>query len=426
MTTPPRAPGATQSAPGSCPVAQGSPIRPDVPHFLLHSDQFAADPHAAYSEMRGHHRSLVPVELAPDVPATLVIGYRMAVQILHDHEHFSSDPRTWQQGVAEDCPVLPMLAWRPNALFNTGSAHERYREPSVAAIESVDLYAMHGVVERIAVPLINTFCGFGEADLLEHYIRPLVRHTLDHMLGCTPEIGERVSRGAAMMFDAQGNAEVGNKVLLDALREHVAFRRIETGSDITSELLSHPVGLDDEEIVHQLATMYATGQEPGVNLIANTLRYMLTDDKFADDLLSGSLATRDALDTVLSTDPPLANYCVTYPRQSMLMNDEVWLPAHQPVMISMAAAGNDPAVSTDDRTGNRSHLAWGAGPHMCPAKSVAYLVAQDAIDQLLDALPEIQLAVPAEELVWRPGPFHRSLAELPVIFPKSPPLTVIG
>jgi hypothetical protein len=50
---------------------------------------------------------------------------------------------------------------------------------------------------------------------------------------------------------------------------------------------------------------------------------------------------------------------------------------------------------------------------------------QYAIDQLLDALPEIQLAVPADKLVWRPGPFHRAMTAFPVVFPKSPPLSIV-
>lgn len=83
----------------------------------------------------------------------------------------------------------------------------------------------------------------------------------------------------------------------------------------------------------------------------------------------------------------------------------------------MAAAENDPAIRADDRTGNRSHLAWSAGPHACPARSAAYLVAQEAVGQLLDVLPDLELSVPAAQLAWRSGPFHRALATLPVTFP---------
>ncbi|MFJ1461125.1 cytochrome P450 [Nocardia sp. N2S4-5] len=401
-----------------------SPLFIEGQRFSMYTPEFAADPHPAYREMRRQHGSLVPVMLAPGVPATLVIGYRAALEILNDPAHFPADPRAWQQSVPENCPLLPMLEWRPNALRTDGREHDRYREANTTAIDSIDLNTMHTVVERIAIGLINTFCEEGYADLLDQYIYTLVRSTLDHMLGCTAEIGERVATGSAMMFDAQGDAEAGNRMLLEALQEHIAYKRAHPGNDITSRLIGHPAGLDDAEMVHQLVTLYAAGVEPGVHLIANTLRIMLTNDRLGGDLVGGSLSTRDALDEVLFTDPPLANYCVSYPRQPILIND-VWLPANQPVVISMAAVGADPSVSGGDRTGNRSHLAWSAGPHACPARSVAYLIAQDAIDQLLDALPDIRLAVPVEELTWRPGPFHRALVSLPVAFPKSAPFNLV-
>lgn len=89
----------------------------------------------------------------------------------------------------------------------------------------------------------------------------------------------------------------------------------------------------------------------------------------------------------------------------------------------MAACNNDPelirGVPTGRSTGNRAHLAWSIGPHTCPARSHAYLIAETAITYLLDALPEIDLAVPTVELKWRPGPFHRALAALPVLFPAA-------
>jgi hypothetical protein len=106
--------------------------------------------------------------------------------------------------------------------------------------------------------------------------------------------------------------------------------------------------------------------------------------------------------------------------------DAIWLPAHQPVVISMAACNNDPAIRTEDQAGNRSHLAWGIGPHACPAQSPAYLIAQDAIDQLLDALPEMRLDLTAGAPTWRPGPFHRALTALPVTFRPCSPLYAYG
>ncbi|WP_069167530.1 cytochrome P450 [Nocardia altamirensis] len=406
----------------SCPVQHGSPIDNDGPRVPLYTEEHAADPHRAYREMRRKYGSLAPVELSPGVPATLVIGYHTALRILNDPEHFPADPRTWQKNIPGECPILPMLEWRPNALRSAGLEHSRYRQANVSAVADVDLYSLHATVEQIAIPLINAFCEDGAADLISQYAFPLTFAVLNATLGCPPDIGQQVATGMAAIFEGV-NAEKGNAMLTDALFELVTLRRKDPGNDITSRLIAHPAKLDDAEMIHQLATLYGAGIEPQLNLIINTLLLMLTDDRFAGSVLGGSLSTRDALDEVLFTDPPMANYCVSYPKQPILI-DGVWLPAHHPVVISMAGCNNDPAVNAGEYVANRSHLAWGVGPHACPARSMALLIVQDAIDQLLDALPELTLAVAVHELTWRPGPFHRALVSLPVAFPKSPPLHV--
>ncbi|MGV9409859.1 cytochrome P450 [Nocardia sp. NPDC003693] len=396
----------------------------DGARFALYDPEFAADPHRWYREMRSRFGSLVPVELAPGITATLVIGYHDAVRILNDPDHFPADPRIWQQDIPADCPVKPMMEWYPNVLRNAGAAHWRYRQANVSAVDGVDLHGLHAIVEREAIPLINTFCETGAAELISQYAFPLVFAGLNEMLGCPPEIGQRVAAGMAALFDSvDENAELGMQMLSGALLELIDLKRREPGNDMVTRLLQHDAGLDDTEMLANIISIYGAGLEPQQNLIINTLRLILTDDRFAGDVLGGSLSTRDALDEVLFNDPPMANFAISYPRQPMLVNG-IWLPAHQPVVISLAGCNNDPAIAGGERIGNRSHLAWSLGAHACPAKSVASLVAQEAIDQLLDALPELRLAVPVDELSWRPGPFHRALAGLPVTFPACPPLNV--
>ncbi|MBF6081010.1 cytochrome P450 [Nocardia cyriacigeorgica] len=393
-----------------------APTTTELFRFPLYSEEFAADPHRVYAEMRRRYGSLVPVELSPGIPATLVIGYSTAVRISNDEAHFPADPRAWQKDVPNDCPVKPMMEYRPNALRSSGQEHRRFRKASVDGIEAINLFSLHNDIEQIAIPLINDFCGDGEADLLGQYAFPLTFAVLNSMVGCPADIGQQVAQGMAMMFEGNA-AEEGNALFVAALAQLVALKRSQPGDDVTTRLVNHSAQLTDEELVHQLVTIYGAGIEPLTNLITNTLLLMLSDDRFSG---FPALTTRDALNELLFKDPPLANFGITYPAQPILI-DETWLPAKQPVVTSMAACNNDPAI-VGEFTDNNSHLAWGTGPHTCPAQDVAYPVAQNAIDQLLDALPEMALACPPDQLTWRPGPFHRSLAALPVRFTPSPPL----
>lgn len=142
----------------------------------------------------------------------------------------------------------------------------------------------------------------------------------------------------------------------------VTLERNEPGNDITTRLMEHPAALVDDEMIPQLVSLYGSGIEPQQNLIVNTMRLILPDDRFAGNVLGGRQSTRAALDEVLFTDPPLSNYCISYPRHPVLV-DDMWLPAHQPVVISMAGCNNDPAISGVDRADNSSHLSWSNGVH---------------------------------------------------------------
>ncbi|MDF3140973.1 MULTISPECIES: cytochrome P450 [unclassified Streptomyces] len=383
----------------------------------LYEPDFAQNPHAAYQRMREQFGPLVPVDLAPGVPATLVVGYEEARRILGDPQRFPADPRRWQTSVPDTCPVRPMMEWRPNALRSAGAEHTRYRAANTAALAAVDQHALRDHVELVAEQTINAFKHGGKADLLSQYAWPLAFQTLSHLLGCPDEVGHRIADGMAKIFDGV-NASIGNQIMAQAVADLVALRRREPGDDVTSRLIVHVARLDDTEMGQQLITLYGAGIEPLTNLITNTLLEMLTNSEFSGDLHAGDASVREALDSVLYRDPPLANFAMTYPPRPADIGGYL-LPADQPVVISYAACNNDPALGGHRPLGNRAHLAWGAGPHGCPASSHAYLIAEAAILHILDALPEMDLDGHRDDLVWRPGPFHRSLVALPVTFPSS-------
>lgn len=79
----------------------------------------------------------------------------------------------------------------------------------------------------------------------------------------------------------------------------------------------------------------------------------------SEDVLRGCIrcpACRDPWSTgwlngwseVLFKDPPKANFCTTRPCESLLY-DGVWLPAHRPAVIRLAACTSDPAITGGDR-----------------------------------------------------------------------------
>ncbi|MFC8047281.1 cytochrome P450 [Nocardia sp. NPDC057353] len=395
-----------------------------LPAVPIYDAAFAADPDRAYAEMRRTYGSMAPVELAPGVRATLVIGWATARRILNDPHHFPADPRIWQQGVDPGLSILPMIEYRPNALFSTGADHARYRTATVDALAGVDLAGLRDTVAQTAGAMVNQFCAAGSADLISQYVLPLVFTVVNQMLGCPPEISGRIADASAKLFDSVEDRGEVNAALNASLLALVALKRAEPGDDVTTRLLQHPVNLDDEEMCHQLVTFFSASIEPLTNLIVNTLLLMLTDPRWTEAPFGAAPLTPAAIRLTLRENPPLAHYCLSYPAQPILVGG-YWLRAHEPVIIGMTACNNDPEnLQGDDRGYHEIDLAYGGGVHECPgqAQTNALLIAHEAIDQLLDVLPELSLAVPPARLVWRPGPFHRALEALPVTFPQTQPI----
>ncbi|WP_280489283.1 cytochrome P450 [Nocardia carnea] len=398
-------------------------MAPDGRAVPLQGAAFAADPDRFYQQVRQRLGPLAPVTLADDVPVTLVTGYGKALEILRD-EFYSADPRAWQKGVPGECPVSPTLEWRPTAARSSGADHDRYRRVVVDVLGGVNQHTVQAQVEQVAVGLINLFCERGQSDLRSEYGVPLVYAAFGQILGVPEDASAQLYQAVTEHLtaaDAQAAVQ-GYDLATAVLAEVVSQKKTAPAEDIATWLIQHASGLTDDEAVHQLAEFYLSGAEPTISLLVNTLRLLLTDERYGGDVLGGALGAREAVEETLFLDPPVANGCVRYPTAPRL--DGVWLPAHQPVVIGIRAANADPAIHTAERHGNRAHLAWGAGTHQCPSSALALLIATTGLEQLLDALPVMQLAIPAEQLSWFPTPFLRALSALPVTFTPAPPLNL--
>ncbi|MCU4746079.1 MULTISPECIES: cytochrome P450 [unclassified Streptomyces] len=409
------------SPPPGCPAHQGGATEEQYEYesVPLYGEEFAADPQSFYTYLR-QFGPAAPVELSPGVEATLVTDYAAALHVLQNPERFSKDARRWadlKEGrIAEDSPVLPMLGYRPNALFTDGAEHMRLRQAITDSLARIDAHRLSRHVERVSTYLVSQFSHRGTVDLLTEYARMLPLLVFNELFGCSPEIGDRLIYGTSGIFDGGVDADSANKELSAALQELIAAKRANPGEDVVSWLMEHPSQLSDEEMIHQLVMLISAGMEPQRNLIANGLQLILSDDRYSGGQFGGALLVEDALDAVLWDAPPMANYAPHYPVQD---TDLMGVPveAGELLLISFAAANSDPALPSARHTlSKRAHLAWSAGPHACPAKDPAQLIAVSAIEKLLNQLPDIELAVPEESLVWRPGPFQRGLTSLPARF----------
>lgn len=101
---------------------------------------------------------------------------------------------------------------------------------------------------------------------------------------------------------------------------------------------------------------------------------------------------------------------------------EVEVKKGELVLVLVEGANFDPEVFDDPhrmdlgRENTAAHLSFGGGQHYCPATALGKRHTEIALEVLLERTPELQLAVPVEQLVWRTGFMKRMPERLPVMW----------
>ena len=414
--TTPRGPGA--------PTAAGVG-GPDTP-VRLYGSRFETDPAGLYAEMRQRYGPVVPVLLEDDVPAWLVAGYRELHQVTTDPVVFARDTQRWNawDRVPPDWPLLAFVAHSSSLAFTEGAEHRRRAGAMSDALNQVDQVELAARCERIADELIDAFAGSGQADLMAQYAEQLPLRAAVFLCGMTEADTPGMVHDLGLSIDSAGPESVeAHRRVQQRMRALVAVKRERPGADISSRMLGHPAALTDEELVMDLFVLIAGAHQPPTHWIGNTLRLLLTDDRFATTLSGGRASVGQALNEVLWHDTPTQNYIGRVAARDTVLAGR-HIRAGDLLILGLAAANTDPDARpaggrVDEwASGNHAQMSFGHGEHGCPypAPELAEIIARTSIEVLLDRLPDLTLARPAESLTWRPSVWMRGLTALPVTF----------
>lgn len=382
-------------------------------------------PSELYRGLRRDHGAVAPVLLDGGIPAWLVLGYSELSYVTGHDELYARDSRRWNQwdNIPADWPLLPFVGYQPSVLFKEGAEHQRRAGVITEALEAVDQFELAHVCREIAESLIDAFAGSGQAELMAAYAHALPMRAILQLSGMPADAvdtEELVSDLRISLDAAEGDDPVAAYVRMqERIVQLVKDKRNSPGPDITSRMLTHPAGLADDEVVQDLITVIAAAQQPTANWICNTLRLLLTDDRFALNVSGGRLSVGQALNEVLWLDTPTQNFIGRWAvRDTQLGGRQI--KAGDCVVLGLAAANTDAQIWPDGHVGpeNSAHLSFSNGEHRCPypAPLLADVIARTAIETLLERLPDVVLSVEPEELTWRPSIWMRGLTSLPVQF----------
>src|SRR5262249_26276295 len=161
-------------------------------------------------------------------------------------------------------------------------------------------------------------------------------------------------------------------------------KKARPGADLTSRMLADPVPFTDQEYVLDLMAITAAGHLPTADWIANSMRLMLTDDRFAAALGGGRHSVGQAMNEVLWEDTPTQILAGRWAARDTRLGDK-GIRAGDMLLLGLAAANADPHVRQQlaegvapAHAGNNAHFAFGYGEYRCPfpAQEIAEIIAR--------------------------------------------------
>ncbi|MDR6977204.1 cytochrome P450 [Streptomyces sp. 3330] len=386
----------------------------------------AEDLNELYERLREEHGPVAPVLLHDDLPMWMVLGHAENLRMVRTPSHFTKDSRIWSQlldgRVRPDHPLMPHIAWQPICAHAEGDEHKRLRGAVTAAMATIDDRSVRRYINRSSQRLVNRFCEQGRADLVGDFAEHLPMAVMCHVLGMPDEYNDKMVHAARDALKGSETALASHEYVVGALARLTARRRAKPEDDFTSHLIGHPAQLTDDEVREHLRLVLFAAYEATVNLLSNALRMVLTDPRFLAQLNGGQMTVAEAVEQSLWDEPPFSTIFGYFAKQDTELGGQR-IRRGDGLFFAPAPGNVDPRVRPDlsaHMQGNRSHLAFGSGPHECPGQDIGRAIADVGVDALLMRLPDVQLDCDEDELRWTMSIASRHLVELPVRFePKD-------
>ncbi|MFV8189474.1 MULTISPECIES: cytochrome P450 [unclassified Streptomyces] len=359
-------------------------------------------------------------------------GWAWLATRYEDVKLITNDPRFSRTEVThrQVTRLAPSFAPRPGSLaWADQPDHNRLRKPVAGAFTVAAMKRLRPRAQRILNELVDGVVRDGPpADLVERVLEPFPITVVSEVMGVPVADRERVHAWTRQIISTSGGAEAADRAkqgLYGWITETVRARAGSTGGDVYS-LLGAAVGrgeISEEEAVG-LAGPLQIGGEAVTHNCGQMLFLMLSRPELAARMREQH-GRGAVIDELLRFIPHRTSVGL-----ARIALEDVVLHGHRisagdPVYVSYLAANHDPDVFPDpghidaDRA-PRPHLAFGNGPHHCTGAVLARLQTELLVDTLLARLPGLELAVPADQVVWRRRTMIRGPRNLPVTWSADP------
>ncbi|MFE1860913.1 cytochrome P450 [Streptomyces anandii] len=321
--------------------------------------------------------------------------------------------------------LAPHFKPRPGSLaWADQPDHNRLRKPVSGAFTVGAMKRLRPRAQEMLDELVDGLVRQGPpADLVERVLEPFPIAVVSEVMGVPAAEREQVHTWTRQIISMCGGAEAADRAkegMYGWIAATVRARRDGGGEDVLS-LLGAAVGrgeISEEEAVG-LAGPLQIGGEAVTHNCGQMLYLLLTRPELMARMRERPAERGPVLDELLRYIPHRSTVGLARIALEDVELHGVRIAAGDPVYVSYLAANRDPGVFPEpdriepDRDPN-PHLSFGNGPHYCTGAVVARLQTELLVGTLLDRLPGLRLAVPADQVAWRRQTMIRGPRTLPV------------
>jgi cytochrome P450 PksS len=390
--------------------------------------EFKANPFPFFASLRAE----APVYRARmgRIEGWLVTRYDDVLSALKD-PRLAKDLRRVQNAIEmSKRPWMPafLRTLESNMLDQDDPNHARLRALVHRAFTPARIERLQARIQAVANELLDAAQARGEIELVRDFALPLPLTVIGELLGISPADRSRFQRLSKNALLPPTTFNVLRMLpamwaLMRYVKKLLAERRRRPEDDLLTALAqAEEAGdhLTEDEQVAMVLLLLIAGHETTVNLISSGALALLTHPDQLEWLRARPDRIKTAVEELLRFTSPVETATERYAAEEITLHG-TRIQRGELVLAVLASANRDEShfPRPDDldlaREPNR-HLSFGHGIHFCLGAPLARMEGQIAINLLLQRLPNLRLAVPAEKLRWRGTPVVRGLAALPLRF----------
>jgi cytochrome P450 len=386
-------------------------------------DSYYQDPLGLFARLR-ESRPVAPVRMPGYGRAWIVTRYADVRAVLAD-SRLAKDVHRWPGG-GRSRPSEATGVYA-HMLHADPPDHTRLRRLVQKAFTPSRAAQLRPRAEEIAAGLLDEMAAGGDViDLLGAYARPLPVAVLCELLGIPVADRAWIALTVAA-YDEHAEHQRVERELAAYFTELTVARRAEPGDDLVSALVlardNDGAGgaadrLTGSELLATVFLLVMAGFDTTVNLIASGTLALLTHPREMTRLRQDPSLLPAAVEELLRFTNPVNHANDRFTTEDVPVGGVV-IPAGEWVFPAISSANRDPAQfpgpdRLDLGRDTSGHVAFGHGIHYCLGAPLARMEAEVALGALLARFPRISLAVPPEELRWRPVSLMNGLESLRV------------